>query len=62
MLELVEAQTRTENRVATLADTIANLQVQTDRRFAELADSIAHTDQKLDALIDIVREGRNGKS
>ncbi len=26
-----------------------------------LAESQAHTDQRLDALIDIVREGRNGK-
>ena len=24
-------------------------------------DSIAHTDGKLDALVDIVREGRNGR-
>jgi hypothetical protein len=28
---------------------------------ARLAESQAHTDRRLDALIDIVREGRNGK-
>jgi len=27
-----------------------------------LADSQVHSDRRLDALIDIVREGRNGKS
>lgn len=38
-------------------------------RFARLTDALttlaegqAHTDRRLDALIDIVREGRNGKS
>jgi hypothetical protein len=33
-----------------------------ERRFAALLDWQAHTDQRLDALIDIVREGRNGRS
>src|SRR5438552_12552827 len=40
-----------------------------DEKFATLAEaqtrteaSIAHTDKRLDALIDIVREGRNGRS
>ena len=40
-----------------------------NEKFAALAQaqalteaSIAHTDKRLDALIDIVREGRNGKS
>lgn len=33
-----------------------------EERFAQLAESQAHTDRRLDALIDIVREGRNGKS
>jgi hypothetical protein len=31
-----------------------------DTRMAELAESQTHTDQRLSALIDIVREGRNG--
>ncbi len=31
-----------------------------DTRMAELAESQAHTEQKLNALIDIIREQRNG--
>jgi hypothetical protein len=33
-----------------------------EERFAKLAESQAHTDRRLDALIEIVREGRNGRS
>ena len=40
-----------------------------EQRFARLTDALttlaegqAHSDRRLDALIDIVREGRNGKS
>jgi hypothetical protein len=33
-----------------------------ERRHAELVESQAHSDKRLDALIDIVREGRNGQS
>ena len=33
-----------------------------EERFAKLAEAQAHTDQRLDALIEIVREGRNGRS
>jgi septal ring factor EnvC (AmiA/AmiB activator) len=40
-----------------------------EQRFAKLTDALttlaegqAHTDRRLDALIDIVREGRNGRS
>ncbi len=33
-----------------------------EERFAKLAEAQAHTDRRLDALIDIVREGRNGRS
>lgn len=32
-----------------------------EERFAKLAESQAHTDRRLDALIDIVRQDRNGK-
>jgi len=48
---MIDAQIKNEERFARLA------QAQT-----ELAESQAHTDRRLDALIDIVREGRNGKS
>ncbi len=37
-------------------------QIKNEQRFAELADSQKHTDRKLDALIDILKDGRNGKS
>lgn len=33
-----------------------------EERFAKLAEAQAHTDRRLDALIEIVREGRNGRS
>ncbi len=48
---MIDAQIKNEDRFAKLA------QAQT-----ELAESQAHTDRKLDALIDIVQQGRNGKS
>ena len=48
---MIDAQIKNEERFAKLA------QAQT-----ELAVSQAHTDRGLDALIDIVKEGRNGKS
>ncbi|MDQ2920103.1 MAG: hypothetical protein M3R52_00590 [Acidobacteriota bacterium] len=48
---MIDAQIKNEERFAKLA------QAQT-----ELAESQAHSDRRLDALIDIVREGRNGKS
>jgi chromosome segregation ATPase len=62
---LGEAQANSEAKIAALA----NAQIKTEDalvRLAEahtkLAESQAHTDQRLDALIDIVREFRNGKS
>ncbi len=48
---MIDAQIKNEERFAKL------VQAQT-----ELAESQAHTDRRLDALIDIVKEGRNGKS
>lgn len=48
---------------------IINAQVKNEERFAKLAEaqtelaiSQAHTDRRLDALIDIIRDQRNGKS
>lgn len=62
---LGEAQANSESKFAVLADA----QIKTEDalvRLAEahtkLAESQAHTDQRLDALINIVRELRNGKS
>jgi hypothetical protein len=48
---LMDAQMRNEERFA-----------RNEVRFERLADSQIHTDQRLDALIDIIREGRNGNS
>jgi hypothetical protein len=45
---LLDAQMRNEARFA-----------QNEELFARLAESQIHTDQRLDALIDIIREGRN---
>lgn len=39
---------------------LATAQTLLETRMAELAESQTHTDQRLNALIDIVREGRNG--
>lgn len=48
---------------------IIDAQIKNEERFAKLAqaqtgltESQSHTDRRLDALIDIIREGRNGKS
>ena len=48
---LIDAQTRTEERLTKLVESQTHL-----------AEAQAHTEQRLDALIDIVRKGRNGKS
>jgi pyruvate-formate lyase len=48
---MIDAQIKNEERFAKLA------QAQT-----ELSESQAHTDRRLNALIDIVKAGRNGKS
>ena len=37
-------------------------QIKNEERFAELAEAQKHADRRLDALIDIVKAGRNGKS
>ena len=46
---LLDAQMRNEARFQ-----------RNEERFAKLAESQIHTDRRLDALIDIVREGRRG--
>jgi hypothetical protein len=43
-------------------DIIIDAQVKNEERFAKLAESQTHTDRRLDALIDIIKKGRNGKS
>lgn len=41
--------------------TLVDAQARTEAALTRLAEAQAHTDSRLDALIDIVREGRNGK-
>jgi len=41
---------------------MSDAQIKNEERFAELAESQKHTDRRLGALIDIVKESRNGKS
>ena len=48
---LIDAQIKNEERFARL------VQAQT-----ELSESQIHTDRRLDALIDIIKNGRNGRS
>lgn len=48
---MIDAQIKNEERFAALA-----------KAQTELSESQAHTDRRLDALIDIIREGRNGKA
>jgi hypothetical protein len=45
---LMDAQMRNEASIA-----------RNEERFAQLAESQIHTGRRLDALIDIIREGRN---
>lgn len=65
---LVDAQIRTEDRVAELTQNQTELVVAQKELFGaqkrlaeaqiELADSVRHTDERLNALIDIVSQGR----
>ena len=48
---MIDAQIKNEERFAALA-----------KAQTELSESQAHTDRRLDALIDIIKQGRNGKS
>jgi len=56
--QIREMDERFEQRFAKLTEALTALAEAQTRTEA----SIAHTDRRLDALIDIVREGRNGKA
>jgi archaellum component FlaC len=65
MAELAEAQKRTDatvERLASQVEQIARQQAHINEVVAVMADAQQHTDERLNALIDIVREGRNGKA
>jgi hypothetical protein len=69
---LTDAQARTDATVGVLAGQVQSLigQVQNiarqqehmDEVVAVIAESQQHTDERLNALIDIVQSGRNGSS
>jgi predicted nucleic acid-binding Zn-ribbon protein len=57
--------TRLESAFVNLYNTVTEIgkaQKDLTEKVGELAESQAHTDQKLNVLIDILNEGRNGKS
>ena len=55
---LVQLAQTTDTRLDRLESTTTTL----ESNMAALAAAQTHTDERLSALIDIVREGRNGKS
>lgn len=73
MLEAQEQYAQIVNRLAAVTvegfnqinaqiSTLIDAQTRTEGSLTKLAEAQVHTDQRLDALIDIVRKGRNGKS
>ena len=61
---LREAQARTDAAVGALATQVQNIarqQEHINEVVAVIADSQQHTDERLNALIDVVQQGRNGK-
>lgn len=62
---LREAQARTDATVAQLVGQVQNIarqQQHINEVVAVIAESQQHTDERLNALIDIVQDGRNGNS
>ena len=66
---IVRAGLRERRDTRDKIDALINAHIQTEEALTKLAQSQVqlaeaqrHTDQRLDALIDIIREGRNGKS
>lgn len=62
---LTASQSRTDATVAALAGQFEHMvrqQTHMNEVVAVMAESLQHTDERLSALIDIVRNDRNGKS
>jgi acetolactate synthase small subunit len=62
---LREAQARTDAAIAQLTtqvQSIARQQEQINEVVAVIADAQQHTDERLNALIDVVEKGRNGQT
>ena len=58
ILELTEAQGRTDQRLEVLTEELAESRKQTDQRFEELAEAQKRTDQRLEALTRELAESR----
>jgi hypothetical protein len=66
---LVRAGLRARSQLREQTDILIDAQMRNEERFAKLSeaqtrltDSQVHTDHRLDALIDIIRQGRQGSS
>src|SRR5258705_1099413 len=59
---IIDAQMRNEERFARKEERFDQNFAQNEERFARLAESQAHADRRIEALIDMVRNGRNGKA
>ena len=62
MLELHAQSEKRISRLETAAVHLYNATTELSRKMAELAEAQAHTDRRVNALIDIIEQGRNGKS
>ena len=72
MEQMRELHAKAEERISKLETAFVGLfnivteigkaQQNLTEKMAELAQAQAHTDRRLDALIDIIEQGRNGKS
>ncbi|MDQ3687499.1 MAG: hypothetical protein M3430_18140 [Acidobacteriota bacterium] len=72
MVQLRESHAKGEARLSRLEAAFVNLyntvteigkaQKELTERMADLAESQTHTDQRLNVLIDILEQGRNGQS
>jgi ABC-type transporter Mla subunit MlaD len=59
---VIDAQIRTEENVSSLASSLTDKISVLTERMNELAEAQAHTDQRLNVIIDIISEDRNGRS
>jgi len=72
MEQMRESHAKAEERISKLETAFVGLfnivteigkaQQNLTEKMAELAQAQTHTDRRLDALIDIIEQGRNGKS
>lgn len=55
---VIDAQIRTEEKVSSLAENVTTL----TKQVSDLAEAQMRTDHRLNVIIDIISEGRNGRS